>query len=169
MLESQQNETHLGAVLRRVDSYFEQLELPQLEADLEAPKIIAISDLEDCTNKDLENYLLLFGGFRSYLDTKLASVESRKTILEASFEEGLNRMLYILEEKYGDEGRRRPNKESLRGEAIASNSSLKRTRQELIEEEGMYVRLSGIRNAYKSMSDAVSRVVALRVSSGEQV
>ena len=85
MLESQQNETHLGAVLRRVDSYFEQLELPQLEADLEAPKIIAISDLEDCTNKDLENYLLLFGGFRSYLDTKLASVESRKTILEASF------------------------------------------------------------------------------------
>ncbi len=169
MLESQQNETHLGAVLRRVDSYFEQLELPQLEADLEAPKIIAISDLEDCTNKDLENYLLLFGGFRSYLDTKLASVESRKTILEASFEEGLNRMLYILEEKYGDEGRRRPNKESLRGEAIASNSSLKRTRQELIEEEGMYVRLSGIRNAYKSMYDAVSRVVALRVSSGEQV
>ena len=168
MLESQQNETHLGAVLRRVDSYFEQLELPQLEADLEAPKIIAISDLEDCTNKDLENYLLLFGGFRSYLDTKLASVESRKTILEASFEEGLNRMLYILEEKYGDEGRRRPNKESLRGEAIASNSSLKRTRQELIEEEGMYVRLSGIRNAYKSMYDAVSRVVALRVSSGEQ-
>ena len=160
MLESQQNETHLGAVLRRVDSYFEQLELPQLEADLEAPKIIAISDLEDCTNKDLENYLLLFGGFRSYLDTKLASVESRKTILEASFEEGLNRMLYILEEKYGDEGRRRPNKESLRGEAIASNSSLKRTRQELIEEEGMYVRLSGIRNAYKSMYDAVSRVVA---------
>ena len=169
MLESQQNETHLGAVLRRVDSYFEQLELPQLEADLEAPKIIAISDLDDCTNKDLENYLLLFGGFRSYLDTKLASVESRKTILEASFEEGLNRMLYILEEKYGDEGRRRPNKESLRGEAIASNSSLKRTRQELIEEEGMYVRLSGIRNAYKSMYDAVSRVVALRVSSGEQV
>ena len=169
MLESQQNETHLGAVLRRVDSYFEQLELPQLEADLEAPKIIAISDLEDCTNKDLENYLLLFGGFRSYLDTKLASVESRKTILEASFEEGLNRMLYILEEKYGDEGRRRPNKESLRGEAIASNSSLKRTRQELIEEEGMYVRLSGIRNAYKSMYDAVSRVVAFRVSSGEQV
>ena len=169
MLESQQNETHLGAVLRRVDSYFEQLELPQLEADLEAPKIIAISDLEDCTNKDLENYLLLFGGFRSYLDTKLASVESRKTILEASFEEGLNRMLYILEEKYGDEGRRRPNKESLCGEAIASNSSLKRTRQELIEEEGMYVRLSGIRNAYKSMYDAVSRVVALRVSSGEQV
>ena len=169
MLESQQNETHLGAVLRRVDSYFEQLELPQLEADLEAPKIIAISDLEDCTNKDLENYLLLFGGFRSYLDTKLASVESRKTILEASFEEGLNRMLYILEEKYGDEGRRSPNKESLRGEAIASNSSLKRTRQELIEEEGMYVRLSGIRNAYKSMYDAVSRVVALRVSSGEQV
>ena len=169
MLESQQNETHLGAVLRRVDSYFEQLELPQLEADLEAPKIIAISDLEDCTNKDLENYLLLFGGFRSYLDTKLASVESRKTILEASFEEGLNRMLYILEEKYVDEGRRRPNKESLRGEAIASNSSLKRTRQELIEEEGMYVRLSGIRNAYKSMYDAVSRVVALRVSSGEQV
>ena len=54
MLESQQNETHLGAVLRRVDSYFEQLELPQLEADLEAPKIIAISDLEDCTNKDLD-------------------------------------------------------------------------------------------------------------------
>ncbi len=169
MIESQQNETHLGAVLRRVDSYFEQLELPQLEADLEAPKLTAISDLEDCTNKDLENYLLLFGGFRSYLDTKLASVESRKTILEASFEEGLNRMLYILEEKYGDEGRRRPNKESLRGEAIASNSSLKRTRQELIEEEGMYVRLSGIRNAYKSMYDAVSRVVALRVSSGEQV
>ena len=147
MLESQQNETHLGAVLRRVDSYFEQLELTQLEADLEAPKIIAISDL----------------------DPKLASVESRKSILEASFEEGLNRMLYILEEKYGDEGRRRPNKESLRGEAIASNSSLKRTRQELIEEEGMYVRLSGIRNAYKSMYDAVSRVVALRVSSGEQV
>ena len=57
----------------------------------------------------------------------------------------------------------------MRGEAIASNSSLKRTRQELIEEEGMYVRLSGIRNAYKSMYDAVSRVVALRVSSGEQV
>ena len=71
MLETQQNDTHLGAVLRRVDSYFEKLDLPKLEADVEAPKVIAISDLEDCTNKDLENYLLLFGGFRSYLDTKL--------------------------------------------------------------------------------------------------
>ena len=86
MLETQQNDTHLGAVLRRVDSYFEKLDLPKLEADVEAPKVISISDLEDCTNKDLENYLLLFGGFRSYLDTKLASVESRKTILEATFE-----------------------------------------------------------------------------------
>ena len=169
MLETQQNDNHLGAVLRRVDEYFDRLDLPKLEADVEAPKVISISDLEDCTNKDLENYLLLFGGFRSYLDAKLASVESRKTILEATFEEGLNRMLYLLEEKYGEEGRRRPNKESLRGEAIATNSSLKRTRQESIEAEGMYIRLAGIRNAYKSMYDAVSRVVALRVSSGEQV
>ena len=54
------NENHLGSVLRRVDKYFDALELPQLEADVEAPKIIDISSLEDCTNKDLENYLLLF-------------------------------------------------------------------------------------------------------------
>ena len=32
MLETQQNDTHLGAVLRRVDSYFEKLDLPKLVA-----------------------------------------------------------------------------------------------------------------------------------------
>ena len=61
------------------------------------------------------------------------------------------------------------NKDAVRGQALATNPGLKKIRQELIEIEGLYSRIMGIRNAYKALYDAVSRVVALRSTTKEMI
>ena len=75
-------------------------------------------------------------------------------------------MYYTLEQKYRSANGRKPVKESLRGEALASNPNLGNLRKELIQTDALYIRTLGLRNAYKIMWDTVSRVIALRTSAG---
>ena len=145
-----------------------EMQVPALEIDIdtiERPSL-KLEDLNKCTNLELEEYLAMFGAYRAYLEAQLSLVEARRGILESSFEEGLNKMYYTLEQKYRSANGRKPVKESLRGEALASNPNLGNLRKELIQTDALYIRTLGLRNAYKIMWDTVSRVIALRTSAG---
>ena len=145
-----------------------EMQVPALEIDIdtiERPSL-KLEDLNKCTNLELEEYLAMFGAYRAYLEAQLSLLEARRGILESSFEEGLNKMYYTLEQKYRSANGRKPVKESLRGEALASNPNLGNLRKELIQTDALYIRTLGLRNAYKIMWDTVSRVIALRTSAG---
>ena len=145
-----------------------EMQVPALEIDIdtiERPSL-KLEDLNKSTNLELEEYLAMVGADRAYLEAQLSLVEARRGILESSFEEGLNKMYYTLEQKYRSANGRKPVKESLRGEALASNPNLGNLRKELIQTDALYIRTLGLRNAYKIMWDTVSRVIALRTSAG---
>ena len=87
-----------------------EMQVPALEIDIdtiERPSL-KLEDLNKCTNLELEEYLAMFGAYRAYLEAQLSLVEARRGILESSFEEGLNKMYYTLEQKYRSANGRKP-------------------------------------------------------------
>lgn len=156
-------------ILDNVEKYVKEVAVPNLKMEAGDRTDIDLDDLSSATNEQLEQYLAVFGGYKSYLESQLSVIESKKGVLEAGFEEGLNKMYYQMEQKYHDYVGRKPNKEALRGEALAENSQLKNIRQELIEAEAIYNRVRGLRDAYNSAFNTVSRIVALRASGKDQV
>lgn len=151
-------------VLEKIDVQIDELGVPELVVNLEIPaekRKIEFSDINNHTNQQLEQYLTMYGGFKAYLETQLAYYEAKQGVLEATYEEALAKMLYTLSQKY----EKKPTKEVLHGEAIASSPQLKKLRQDLIEVEAMCRRVQGLRDSYRAVYDTVSRVVALRISS----
>lgn len=154
-------------VLEKIDREIDDMNVPELEIDFEKgkeKKTISFSDLSSQTNQQLEQYLTIYGGFKAYLEAQLSYYESKHGVLESTYEEALAKMLYTLSQKY----EKKPTKEVMHGEAIASSPQLKKLRQDLIEAEAMCRRVQGLRDSYRAAYDTVSRIVALRISSREQ-
>lgn len=147
-------------IQERINNYCEELNLPELQINIDMGKVIEIEDLISAPAPDLERHLIIFGGYKAMLEAQLANLESKKSVLESNFEEGLNKAYYALELKYAEH--KRPNKEALRGEALSTYPLLRQTRQQLVEIEGLYKSIQGRMYSMKTMYDSLSRVIALR-------
>ena len=156
-------------ILATAERYLRDVSVPNLNIEIAERQDIQLGDLNKATNEQLEEYLSVFGGYRAYLESQLSVIEARKGVLEAGFEEGLNKAFYYLSQKYADHAGRKPTKEAMRGEAIAENPQLRKARQDLIEVGAIYTRVKGLRDAYLSAFTVVSRIVSLRSSSRDQV
>ncbi|MEK6862141.1 MAG: hypothetical protein AABY07_09325 [Nanoarchaeota archaeon] len=158
----------INEITTKIDKEYKEINVPEIDIKI-APKInIDTEHLDNCTNLQLEEYLLRFGSYRAYLETYLAGIESKHSILEMCFQEGLNRAFFELNKKYASTDGRKPTKEALQGEALTINSVLKKTKQDLIENEGLFLKVKGLRDSYRVLYDSVSRVVALRTSSNKE-
>lgn len=152
-------------ILSKNEQYLNDMKIPKFVIDIKEGENFKLPELNNCTNEQLEELLSILGGWRSYLEAQLSYVQSKKSILEAGFEEGLAKTMAMVSKKYFESDVRRPLKETLRGEALSMNHMLRQTRLDLIETNALCIRLTGYRDSYRSMYDAVSRVVALRLAS----
>ena len=159
-----ETQTTYSVILNKVDAQVKDLQVPDIEIKLR-DKHVALSDLTNCPNAELETLLSYYGGYKSYVEGQLAYAESRRGVIESTFEEGLAKALFEVQQKY----EKKPIKEALRGECLQTYPELKVARMELIEVEALCSRLRGMREAYKSAFDTVSRIVALRTASREQI
>lgn len=151
--------------IKKIEQEMKEINVPDIFVDIIEKGKITIPNFDKCTNLQLEEHLSLFGGYRAYLEAQLAYLESKRQVLDSSFEEGMSKSMFLL-----SQGReKKPLKEALHGEAIASNSLLRKTKQDLIELNGLHARVLGMRDAYKSLWDTVSRIMSLRISGGEKV
>jgi hypothetical protein len=148
--------------LGRITRQTKELSVPSFDIDESDITPIQLENLYRATNSQLEEYLAKFGGYKAYLEAKLSEVASEKSLYESAFEAGLNKAYYELEKAYKNENHRKPNKESLKGEAFSRNGLLRDTYQKMIEVEALFIRIEGLKNAYTSAFNAVSRIVALR-------
>lgn len=155
-------------ILQKVDIYIQEMNVPEIVMHNDRKPDIQFGDLNICTDKQLVEYLSIYGGYKAYLEAQLAYVESKRGVLTSGFEEGLAKMMWSLERGYEKEGKKKPNKESLHGEAVATNPTLRKIRQDLIETEALWTRVLGMRNSYRAAYEAVSRVVALRTNAKEK-
>lgn len=150
---------NVNTVLNGIEEYMIKLKVPEISKPKENEELLDISNYSECSNDELEKLLIQYGAFRGYLESQLSFIGSKKGVLEATFEEMLNKAIYLLSK---EESEKRRTKEVLKGEALDKNSQLKKIRQDLIECEGLYTRINGLTISYKILWETVSRIISLR-------
>ena len=150
---------NVNTVLNGIEEYMIKLRIPEISKPKENEELLDISNYSECSNDELEKLLIQYGAFRGYLESQLSFIGSKKGVLEATFEEMLNKAIYLLSQ---EESEKRRTKEVLKGEALDKNSQLKKIRQDLIECEGLYTRINGLTISYKILWETVSRIISLR-------
>ena len=148
--------------LAEADQFVEDLAVPSLGKAITKEYGLEFSNLMNADNKQLEEFLTMFGGYRSYLESQLADITAKKSAIEAAFDEGYAAAIYRLADERESEGKKKLTREEVRGAALTRYDSLRELRREVIEQETVHTKVSGLLNAYKAAYDAVSRIVTLR-------
>lgn len=147
--------------LGRAQKELESLGLPSFKKH-EAREDLDFPNLSQYDNKELEDFLTMYGGYKAYMETKVSDVEATVGAYDAAFNEGYNTALYKVVKEYELEGLKKPTREELRGEILTRFDSLKEQKQELIDQKAILQRMMGLLNTYTTAYNTVSRVVALR-------
>ena len=142
--------------------FLQNLNIPPFSKSVTKEYDLDFTNLMNTDNKQLEEFLTMFGGYRAYLEYELSDITSKKSALEAAFDEAYSTAIYRLADERENEGRKKLTRDEVRGAAFDKYNSLKVMRKEIIEQEAIHTKVAGLLNAYKAAYDAVSRVVTLR-------
>ena len=148
----------LGKAQKELDS----LGLPIFTVDLAERPDLEFSKVMNSDNKELEDFLTMYGGYKGYLETKVSDIESTVGALDAAFTEGYNTALFKTVQEYDQKDKRKPTKEELRGEIFSKFESLRELKRDLIEQQALLKKTDGLLNTYTTAYNTVSRIVALR-------
>ena len=148
----------LGRAQKEVDA----LGLPSFQVDLSERPELNFSKLTNYDNKELEDFLTMYGGYKGYLETKVSDIEATVGALDAAFTEGYNTALFKVAQEYDLQGKKKPTREELRGEIMAKFDALRDLRKDVIEQQALLKKSTGLLNTYTTAYNTVSRVVALR-------
>jgi len=147
----------LGRAQKEVDA----LGLPEFKK-FDFPTNLHFPNISTSDNKELEDFLTMYGGYKAYMETVVSDYEAIVGAYDAAFNEGYNTALYKVVKEYEAEGLKKPTREELRGEIITRFNSLKEQKRELINQKAILERMQGLLNTYTTAYQTVSRVVALR-------
>jgi len=153
--------------LGRAQREIEDMGVPKLNVDLEEREHLDFSDLMNSSNKELEEFLIVYGGYKAYLETRVADVKAKKSALSAAFDEGYATALSRIAEEREVEGKKKLTRDEIRGVALDNYSQLKELRQEIIEQEALEIQVDGLLNTYTTAYNTVSRVVTLRMDNSQ--
>tara|TARA_R100000988_G_C3992534_1_gene163642 strand:- start:377 stop:874 length:498 start_codon:yes stop_codon:yes gene_type:complete len=148
--------------LGRVNKRVETLGIPIFDPKLPETEELVFSELANATDKELEKYLTIYGGYNAFLQTKIADIEAILGALEASFSEGYSKAAYTISKEHEKKGNKRPTNDLIRGEVLDSYDSLAQLKKDIIEQTAELRRLRGLLETYKEAYGTVSRVVTLR-------
>lgn len=148
----------LGRVNRKVES----LGIPIFDPKLPDTEELVFSELANATDKELEKYLTIYGGYNAFLQTKIADIESIVGALDASFSEGYSKAAYTVCKEHEEKGNKRPTNDLIRGQVLASFDALAQLKKDIIEQTAELKRLRGLLETYKEAYGTVSRIVTLR-------
>ena len=110
----------------------------------------------------------MYGGYKAYLETKIADIESKVGALQAAFNEGYSTALFRVVKQYEETDRKKPTKDELKGEVMDSYETLRELKKDLIEQEATLKKTEGLLNTYTTAYNTVSRIVTLRTN-GERL
>jgi len=74
--------------LGRADRILEDLIVPAFRTDLSEQHNLEFANLMNADSRTLEEFLVLYGGYKAYLEARVADVEASKNALKAAFDEG---------------------------------------------------------------------------------
>ena len=152
--------------LRKADKALEDLMVPSFTADLSEHPTLEFSNLMNANSRTLEEFLVQYGGYKAFLESKLADIDAAKSAIKAAFDEGYATAVYRITEDREVEGKKKLTREEIRGAALSTYPQLREFSREMIEQEAEYNKLKGLLDAYTSAYHTVSRIVSLRTSPG---
>ena len=146
--------------ISNVDNFISSLNLPRINIDLKEREDLDFSRLTHYDNKEVEDFLAIYGGYKAYLEIKTTQIESKVSILKASFEDlySIQAHKVVSMHKSG----RKPTKEEIRGQIMGENDELSDLSEEIIEFEAILKSEMGLLKAYDTFYSRVSRIVTLR-------
>ena len=146
----------------------DDMHVPELDIDLTERKHLEFSDLMNASNKQLEEFLIAYGGYKAYLETRIADVKAKKGALAAAFEDGYATAAHRIANDREESGQKKLTREEMRGAALDAYQQLKEIRQEIIEQEALETQTEGLLNTYTTAYSTVSRVVTLRLDNSNK-
>tara|TARA_Y100000310_G_scaffold335198_1_gene416655 strand:- start:1156 stop:1662 length:507 start_codon:yes stop_codon:yes gene_type:complete len=153
--------------LGKVQNEIADMGVPSLKVDLDEREHLEFSDLMNTSNRDLEEFLIVYGGYKAYLETRIADVKAKRSALSAAFDEGYATALSRIAQEREDEGKKKLTREEIRGVALDNYPQLKELRQEIIEQEALEIQTDGLLNTYTTAYNTVSRIVTLRIDKSQ--
>ncbi len=165
MVSMQRRETNwtpikaLGTASRHVES----LMIPELNVNLDEREHLEFSDLMNSSNKELSEFLVVYGGYKAYLESQVADAQAKKNALNAAFDEGFATAVFRIADEREKEGLKKLTRDEVRGAVMDTYDSLKELKRDIIEQEAIETRIIGILNTYTTAYNTVSRVVTLRM------
>ncbi len=152
--------------ISQADKFIEDLMVPSIGKELASDQNLDFPNLMNADNKKLEQFLTMYGGIKMYLETQLADIEATKNALDAAFNESYSTAIYRIVEEREEEGKKKFTRDELRGAVLDKYESLKELRRDIIEQEVIHRKVSGLKEAYAQGFQTVSRVVSLRTFGG---
>ena len=153
--------------LGKANRVIDDLMVPPFKTDLSEQPNLEFSNLMNADAKTLEEFLTLYGGYKAYLESRVADIEAAKNALKAAFDEGYATALSRIADERETEGKKKLTRDEIRGVALDNYSQLKELRQEIIEQEALEIQVEGLLNTYTTAYNTVSRVVTLRMDNSQ--
>lgn len=82
----------------------------------------------------------MYGGYKGYLETRVADIEAIVGVLDASFNESYHTALFKVTQEYDEQGKKKPTREELRGEILTKYETLRDLRKDLIGQQALLKR-----------------------------
>ncbi len=147
--------------LEKVNNEIESYDIPSFtpktdEVDVDFNDIMNASDIE------LQKLLAFHGGWKAFLEVKVAEIESVLSILQSSFDENYSAALYKISQEYEQEERRKPTRDEFRGVILNRFKSLSDSIKDIIERKALHRKVTGSLSMHTSLYNSVSRIISLR-------
>jgi|TARA_A100001391_G_C4982494_1_gene255719 hypothetical protein len=155
--------------LGKASQKIEELGIPIFDPQLLQDENLNFGDIASYDDEKIASLLVIYGGYKASLETKVADIEASHGALEAAFNEGYSTALFMIVKGYEEEDKKKPTRDELRGEIMSKYDTLRDLKREIIEQEIELKRLQGLLNTYTSAYNAVSRVVTLRTKGADKL
>ena len=150
--------------LELADTVMKQTGIPKVNMNSDADADLNFIDVIHVSNKKLEEFLVIYGGFKGQLEQRVADIETKRAAIEAQFSENYNIAFADLLASY--EGRK-PTKDECRGIIMKSNEGLAHLQRDLIDITAVKNKLDAQLRLYTQCWATVSRIVALRTQGND--
>ena len=150
--------------LELADTVMKQTGIPKVNMNSDADADLNFIDVIHVSNKKLEEFLVIYGGFKGQLEQRVADIETKRAAIEAQFSENYNIAFADLLASY--EGRK-PTKDECRGIIMKSNEGLAQLQRDLIDITAVKNKLDAQLRLYTQCWATVSRIVALRTQGND--
>ena len=105
IMENRETQWTPMKALGKSPQYLQTLNVPEFKTNLEDSGL-EYGNLLNCDNKQLEEYLLVYGGFKAYLEGQVSDAVTKSNAIEAAFNEGYATAIYRIADEREAEGKR---------------------------------------------------------------